>query len=161
MKTLLVVPLVGMAISFALPTFAQQPNTPDPQLREQIAAVGKKFDDGFVKGDAAALAALYTENAVLVNDSGPLFGREVIKANYENVFRIVQFTEHSGTLDPRCPNLIGTSGNDAWATGEWTQIIKGQNFGPLNEQGYWTAIYTREGDVWKVRVSTWNRLKVY
>jgi hypothetical protein len=28
--------LVGLAISFALPTFAQQTNTPDPKLRDQI-----------------------------------------------------------------------------------------------------------------------------
>jgi hypothetical protein len=29
--------LVGLAIGFALPTFAQQTNTPDPKLREALA----------------------------------------------------------------------------------------------------------------------------
>jgi hypothetical protein len=33
-RSLLVI--VGLAIAFALPTFAQQTNTPDPQLRQQI-----------------------------------------------------------------------------------------------------------------------------
>ena len=32
MKTRLLVPLVGLAISFALPTFAQQKETADPQI---------------------------------------------------------------------------------------------------------------------------------
>jgi hypothetical protein len=39
MKTRSVVALVGLAISSALPTFAQQTNTPDPQLREQLVAL--------------------------------------------------------------------------------------------------------------------------
>ena len=46
MKTRLLGALVGLAISFALPTFAQQTNTPDPQLREQLLALAKKVDDG-------------------------------------------------------------------------------------------------------------------
>jgi hypothetical protein len=39
--------LLGLAISFASPTFAQQGNTPDPQLREQILALVTKFDPAF------------------------------------------------------------------------------------------------------------------
>jgi ketosteroid isomerase-like protein len=158
MKTRLLLAVVGLAI--ALPSFGQQQNAPDPQLREQIVAIGKTFDDGFMNGDATALAALYTEDGVLVNDSGPIFGREVIEKWYEIVFRNVQFIKHSGTLDEQSPSSIGTSGNELWATGEWSQTVKGPT-GPLDEKGYWTNIYTREGDVWKVRVSTWNRRKVY
>src|SRR5271166_4440412 len=76
MKIRLVVALVGLAISFALPTFAQQTNTPDPQLREAIVALHKKYDDAFDNGDAAALAACFTKDAVLVNETGPVYGRE-------------------------------------------------------------------------------------
>ena len=66
MKIVSVLTLVGLAISFAFPTFAQQTNTPDPQLRQQLLTLAKKFDDAINKNDAAALAALYTEDAVLV-----------------------------------------------------------------------------------------------
>jgi hypothetical protein len=38
MKRRLVVSLVGLAISFALPTFAQQTNKPEPQLAAQTQA---------------------------------------------------------------------------------------------------------------------------
>jgi ketosteroid isomerase-like protein len=153
--------LIGLAVGLAFPIFAQQTNMPDPQLRQQMLPIGKKFDDGFMNGDAAALTALYTEDAVLVNDSGPLYGREAIQKGYEEVFKVVRFINHSGTLDQYSPHIIGTASNEAWATGEWSQTVKGQNFGPLDEKGYWTNIFTREGDTWKVRVSTWNRLKVY
>ena len=54
MKLLLT--LAGLAITFALPTFAQQTNTPDPKLREQMLAFVTKFDPPFNNGDAAALA---------------------------------------------------------------------------------------------------------
>jgi hypothetical protein len=75
MKISLVVALVGLSISFALPTSAQQTNTPDPQIVQQVHAIGKQSDKAFLKGDAAALAALYTEDAVLVNDTGTVYGR--------------------------------------------------------------------------------------
>ena len=58
------VALLGLAMSFALPSFAQQ-NTADPQLREQLLALAKKFEDAWNNNDAVALAALFTEDAVL------------------------------------------------------------------------------------------------
>ena len=161
MKIRILLALAGLAVSFAVPTFAQQTNAPDPKLREQFFTDTKKFDDAFVGGDAAALAAHYMEDAVLVNDDGPVYGREAIEKLYENLFKMVRFTKHLSAFDQYSPHIIGTADNEAWATGEWTQTVQGQDFGPLEEKGYWTCIYAREGDVWKVRVNTWNRLKVY
>jgi pimeloyl-ACP methyl ester carboxylesterase len=45
----------------------------------KISRVIKKFDEAFNNGDAAALAALYTEDAVQVTPQGPVFGREAIE----------------------------------------------------------------------------------
>ena len=45
MKMPLVVSLAGLAMGFALPTFAQQTNTPDPELRQQLEAVIEKHAD--------------------------------------------------------------------------------------------------------------------
>jgi hypothetical protein len=67
--------LVGLAISFALPTFAQQTNKPDPQLRERLITRIKAHTDALDKNDAAAVAANFTEDAVLVTDAGPFYGR--------------------------------------------------------------------------------------
>ena len=69
MKIRSVVTLVGLAISFALPTFAQQTNTPDPQVRQRLLAVIEKHADAMNKNDAAAAAALFTEDAVYLTDS--------------------------------------------------------------------------------------------
>ena len=86
MKKRLIVATLGMAISFALPTFAQQTNTPDPQLRQKLLELAKNFEEAWNNNDASALAALFTEDAVLVNDSGPVNGREAIKKYYTDLF---------------------------------------------------------------------------
>ena len=86
MKIQSVVALVGLAISFALPTFAQQTNTPDPQLRQRLEAVIKKHTDALDENDAAAVAANFTEDGVLVTPDGPIFGREAIEKHYADDF---------------------------------------------------------------------------
>jgi ketosteroid isomerase-like protein len=132
MKIRFVVALVGLAISFALPTIAQQKDTVDPQLREALAAYNKKEDEAWNNNDAVALAALYTEDAVLVNDTGPIYGRDAIEKHYADVFKQVHFSNHIITADQYSPHIIGTAGNEAWTSGEWTMILKGQNFGPVD-----------------------------
>ena len=79
MKIRLLSALVGLAISFAVSTFAQQNDTTDPQIAEQLKELSKKTNEAFNNNDAAALGALYTEAAILVNDTGPVYGREAIE----------------------------------------------------------------------------------
>jgi hypothetical protein len=84
----LLLTLVGLATGFSLPTFAQEPNTPDPKLHEEFIASDKKFDDGFIKGDAAALAAFYAEDAVIIpHDGPPIYGREAIQKHFVDMFK--------------------------------------------------------------------------
>jgi hypothetical protein len=63
MKTRLVVPLVGLAISFALPTYAQQKDVADPQTTQKVFASFKAWDEANNNNDAAAVAAFFTRNA--------------------------------------------------------------------------------------------------
>jgi ketosteroid isomerase-like protein len=160
MKIRLVVALVASAISFALPAFAQQTNTPDPQLREQLDALSKKNEQAFNNGDAAALAALYTEDAIEVTDQGPIYGRKAIEKHFVDLFQNIHFSNYIVNADQYSPHIIGTSGTEAWSNGEWSATIiatiQGENFGPLQLKGYWSAIRAREGDVWKTRILTWN-----
>ena len=66
MKRRLVVPLVLFAISFTLPIFAQEQNTVDPEVRQQIEAAVLKYQEACNNYDAAATAALFTLDAVEV-----------------------------------------------------------------------------------------------
>jgi ketosteroid isomerase-like protein len=153
MKIRFLFALVGLAISFALPTFAQQRNTPDPQIRQALLALAKKFDDAYDNNDPAAL---FTEDAVLVEQSGPVYGREAIEKHYVELFQKVHFSNWLTTYDEYSPHTIGTAGNEMWENGTWSGTIQGQNFGPVQIKGYHSSIAAREGGVWKKRLLTSN-----
>src|ERR1700745_1300014 len=94
MKTRLVFALAGLAISFALPTFAQQANKPDPQLRQKLVAAIKKHTDALDKNDAAAVAANFTEDGILVTPDGPIFGRESTGKYNVGLFKQIQLSNN-------------------------------------------------------------------
>src|SRR5271157_4228211 len=151
MKIRLLGALVGLAISFALPTFAQQKEpVPSDKDRQVSGALNKQTDDAWNNNDAAALAALFTEDAVLVNDTGPIYGREAIEKHWADVFKQVHVSNHLGKGDQYSPHIIGT-GNEIWANGEWSLTFQGKSGGPIQAKGYWSGIDTREGDTWKIR----------
>ena len=73
MKRRLLVALVGLIISFALPTFAQEKEEANPfpfraiaagpQLIQQLEAINLKFDEAFNKHDATAVGAPHPATA--------------------------------------------------------------------------------------------------
>jgi uncharacterized protein (TIGR02246 family) len=161
MKIASVVALVGLAVSLALPTFAQQKETVDPQIIEQLNALGKKYLDAMNDNDPVPLAALFTEDAVLLTDRGPVNGREAIAKWYVDNFKEWHHSDHIGKRDPNSSRIIGTAGNEIWANGSWSETVQRQTGEPIQLKGYWSAIYssatnTREGDGWKIRMLTWN-----
>jgi ketosteroid isomerase-like protein len=156
MKIRLLGALAGLVTSFAVPAFAQQTQTPDPQIRQQIVALAKKFDAAYNQNDAVALTALYTDDAILVTDTGPVYGRQAIEKWHADDFQKVHVSNHLITIDQDSPHLIGTAGSEVWETVSWSATIQGQNFGPLVIKGYASSIAVREGDAWKKRMITWN-----
>jgi uncharacterized protein (TIGR02246 family) len=153
MKTRLFIALAGLAISFALPIFAQT-NKPDPQLREKLVAVIKNFTDAVNNNDAAAVAPLFTEDAVLVPPEGPINGRQAIEKWFADLFQRVHVSDNLLTVDQDSPHIIGTAGNAIWANGAWSATLKVQDLGSLQAKGFWTVI--REGDDLKIKMLTWN-----
>jgi ketosteroid isomerase-like protein len=154
MKNPFLLALVGLAITLTLPAFAQQTKTPDPQLREKLIAAIKKHTDALDKNDAVAVAANFTEDAVVVEQDGPAFGRAAIEKLWTDRFKDVQFSNNVVTVDKDSPHIIGTDGKQMWATGAWSATLKGKDWGPKDIKGYWTVI--REGDDWKILNLTSN-----
>jgi hypothetical protein len=66
MKIRFLLALIGSAVAFALATFAQQKDTVDPKIIEQLQEEDKNFEEAYNKHNAAAIAALFTDDAVLV-----------------------------------------------------------------------------------------------
>jgi ketosteroid isomerase-like protein len=149
------VALVGLAVGFALSPFGQQTNNPDPKLREQVISRFKALADALDKNDAAALAACFTEDAALVTPYRRFWGRQAIEQWYAELFKEVQSSNNFFTVDEDSPHTLGTAGNELWATGNWSQTLKGQNRS-TEVKGYWSVINIREGDDWNIRMFCFN-----
>jgi uncharacterized protein (TIGR02246 family) len=160
MKIRLLLTLAGFAIGFVLPTFAQQKDTANPRIAQQrdllgdvkaldeFGVLGIKEDGAFNKNDAAALATLFTEDGVLVAPDGMFFGRQAIEKRYADMFQQSPITLFIGQREQ-----LNAIDNAVWSVGEWWSTLQTQT-GPLFARGYWSAIYIREGDAWKIRMLT-------
>jgi ketosteroid isomerase-like protein len=132
-----------------------QTNTSDPQLRQQFGAKIKRFDEACNNNDAAAIAAFFTEDAVLVTETGPVCGRKAIEKSFADLFQKWRVSHHIRKRDQYSPHIIGTASNEMWATGVWSATVQGQSGGPIQHEGYWTVI--RGVDDWKIQMLTLER----
>ena len=147
MKIHLVV-LVGMAIRFAVPTFAQEKDAVDPKVAQQIRAFAMNYDEVFNKNDPAAVAALYTEDAVFTGPHGTFHGRQAI----ENHFRIVIFGSfHAHNRTTNVDHIVAV-GNEIRLSGRWSDTVI-----PIHQfNGIYQMVLVREGDSWKIRGFTFT-----
>jgi uncharacterized protein (TIGR02246 family) len=156
MKTRLLGALAGLAIGFALPTYAQQKDLADPQTTQKIHASFQGFDEAHNNNDAGARAAFYTRDAVFVTPGGTITGRQAIEKWFADLYQWWHPKNSIVKVDGNAFHLIGTAGNEAWATGEWSETGQGKNGEPIPIKGYWCMIFVRESDDWKIRVASGN-----
>jgi uncharacterized protein (TIGR02246 family) len=157
-----VLAVVGLAIGFVRPAFADQKDTADPRVADQgnllgdvtelaeFTALRTKYVEALDTLDAAAMAGFYTEDGVIVTPDGWFSGRENIEKWYAYMFR-----RWHPTNSIRQNDQLTAVGNQAWAVGRWWSTLRGEN-GPVLARGFWSAIYVREGGAWKIRMANYN-----
>src|SRR5215470_5930997 len=102
-----------LATGFVVPTFAQ--DTVDPKTAQQIRALAAKFNEEFNEHDPAAVAALYTEDAVWDTYHGTFRGRQQIEQVYaDRCFK--RWNKHNWTTTIM---RVIPVGNEVRATGFW------------------------------------------
>ena len=62
----------------------------------------------------------------------------------------------AGKVDGNALHVIGTAGNELWATGESSQTAQSKTGEPIPIKNHWLSIFVREGDDWKMRACAWN-----
>ena len=149
MKThIILLALVGLATGFVVPTFAQ--DTVDPKTAQQIRALAAKFNEEFNKHDPAAVAALYTEDAVWVTYHGTFHGRKRIEKVFEEwCFKLWNKHNWVTTISRVIP-----VGNEVRATGNWSCDITTPTGGTGADWGHCSWVLVRKGDTWKIRKET-------
>ena len=158
MKTRLAIPLLGLAISLALPTYAQQKDLADPQTTQKILAGFKPALEAHNNLDAAAFAAGYARDAVFLTPDRPIIGRQAIQKWFTDFFQTSPLHPQNSIakVDGNAFHLIGTDGNTMWATGEYSEIVQDKNGEPRPVHSYNFWIYVREGEDWKLLVDAWG-----
>jgi ketosteroid isomerase-like protein len=157
MKIRLAVPLIGLAISFALPTYAQQKDLADPQTVQKILAGSKAALEAHNNLDAAGMAAGYAWDAVFLTPNKPIIGRQAIWKYFSDWKQSERPYNSMGKFDGNAFHLIGNDGNTMWATGEYWETVPGKNGEPpITSHSYNFWILVREGEDWKILVDAWG-----
>jgi ketosteroid isomerase-like protein len=149
--------LLFAILTTSLDGFAQNNNPKtDPETTQKIRALSRAFDNAVNNNDAAAVAALFTEDGVLVSDRGPIRGRKAIETWYSGVFQAWHPRNHVGIPDGNDPHVSCFSGDEAWETGEWSETEQAGTGRPIQSRGYWSTVYIREGVDWKIAMVIYN-----
>jgi uncharacterized protein (TIGR02246 family) len=149
MKMRLVLALIGLAVGFASPAFAQKKDTVDPKTAQEIRSLAMKYDEAFNKQDPAAVAALYTEDAVYVAHHGTFHGRHAIERTYANYFQHWHSINHVSTVD-----RVIADGIDVRAFGTWSSAFQDTNGAPRKDRGHYRWLLVRKGNTWEIRTNT-------
>jgi ketosteroid isomerase-like protein len=67
---------------------------PDRQVIEQLTVLGQKYHKAYTNNDAAALAALYMWDAVIVTPQGPVYGRDTYHPSFLRSYYHVKESAH-------------------------------------------------------------------
>jgi uncharacterized protein (TIGR02246 family) len=140
MRIRLILTLAGLAVGIAVPVLAQEKDTVDPQVRQQIEAVVKKLEDAYNRYDAAALAAEFTKYAIDLSLGGLASGRQEIEARYA-----AEVASHPTKQSFKVLQVCAV-GDAVCAISEYLHIN-------TQTKGHCAAIYVREGDTWKIRMT--------
>ena len=146
------VALTGLVISFALPTFAQQKDAGDPKIVQQIRALAVEYENAFNRHDAAAVAALFTEDGVRVSGHGESRGRPAIAKSFAKY----EFQDWNCTDLLKRIDRVLTVGNRVIAQGIWSLTYQEQGFAKATkpDDGHLSWVLVREGDTWKIARET-------
>ena len=72
------------------------------------------------------VAAPYTRDAVLVTPEGPIIGRQAIQKWFTDLYQWWHPKNHIENTNGIVVHLIGTAGNELWATGECRETARGR-----------------------------------
>jgi Domain of unknown function (DUF4440) len=148
MKTCLPFALAGLVTVIAVSALGLSGDLAgNVRALEQLAALTAKLEAGVKEQNAAALAALFTQDAVCVTSHGVFSGRNAIERILADEFQRSPATSQIVQTDQLHP--IGKG--EAWSIGQWWKTLQSSR-GPIFISGYWSAIIVPEGDAWKFRM---------
>ena len=138
------------AILVILPAGSPSAQQSHLDTRYQIEQMAATFTEHYNKQDAAALASMFTKDALRVSSDGTAVsaGPQAIEESFNTQFK-AGLAHIELVVDQVSP-----FGADAAVTIGKYQLTGQGRSGPLKMDGHWTEVEVREGGVWKIRLLT-------
>ncbi len=149
MKNLLLTAILMM--SLASLAFGQAQSA---GVRKAIEANTKAFVEAFNKGDAAAVAGMYTKDAKLLPPNSEMMeGTQNIQAYWQGAISA------GGKLDALETVEVEARGDMAAELGKYTLTMPQAGGGTITDQGKYLVVWKRQGRTWKLARDIWNTSK--
>lgn len=155
MRRFLVLPVLCLTATLGGCRFSSAPPPSAQSAAADSAAihrVSREFSAAYVRGDAAAMGAMYTDDAVIFPDrSEAIAGREAIQ-RYWTLAPGARVTRHVAT-----PTQIRVEGDIAYDYGVYEIAGEqgGRTWGPSH--GKYVIVWRRGADgAWRMQLDMWN-----
>jgi len=121
------------------------------EVRKAIEKVNLKFTEGFHKGDAAATAAAYTEDAVICPPNREMIrGRQGIEEFWGAAMRMGVKGVVLTTVE------LSGNGDTVQELGKYALKIQPQGKEPVEDKGKYVVVWKRTAEGWKYHWDIWN-----
>ncbi len=121
-------------------------------VQQAIEETNTQFCEAVNRGDAAAVAALYAEDAKLLPPNTEMVsGRQAIQAFWEGALEM-------GVWDINLESVgVGYDGNLAYEIGAYTLNIQPEGGQAMTDTGKYVLVRKRQADgTWKMTADIWN-----
>jgi uncharacterized protein (TIGR02246 family) len=138
--------IMACAAVVVLTTEAARAEAIDP-ASSPFAAAGKQYTEAYNRKDAAAVAALFADDAVRVTDRGIIQGRDAIQKSTEAALE-------AGGHDLRIRyHVAHIDGNTGWSVAEVDYSVRGKDGSVSPMHAFGTSVWVRDGGAWKIKTS--------
>jgi uncharacterized protein (TIGR02246 family) len=137
---------LSFAAVLASSGLGEEPAAKTPEMSPEMAAVqanDRAYEAAYAKGDVAALAALFTDDAEYTSDDGRTFsGRPAIEAFLRDAFRVnkgAKLSIRTDSVKPLAPEVLVEKGSTTVIsrTGEVAEAL-------------FTAVHVKKDGAWKI-----------
>jgi uncharacterized protein (TIGR02246 family) len=147
MRSILGIAVAAIIVAVSGLASAQQTQSTDP-ANSPFAAIGKQYVEAYNRKDAAAVAALFTDDAVRVNAQGIVRGREDIQKTTKDA---LDAGGHDLNLQYREAHI---DGNNGWSIAEANFRVRGKDGADTPVRVLATTVWVQSGGVWKIRAQS-------